>query len=355
MTLHSDLDLALREAAGLRGCNELYLLCDEHTRTHCAGEILKTFPLEESHILCVSPGEETKSPEGLFRIWDFLMTQGATRSSLLIVLGGGVLTDAGGFAAATFKRGIPYVNIPTTLLAMVDASQGGKTGINYKGLKNEIGLFAPPERTIVHIPFLATLPREELLSGYAEMLKHALIASPLELNTVMSERTVEALEQTVSSEEAREHLGELIGRSADIKQYIAEQDPEEKGIRKSLNFGHTIGHAIEEDYSMRGQQLLHGYAVAYGMAAELYLSMLKAGLSQQIVSTVGYFIKELYGKPTYTCKDYDSLLDLMRHDKKNERQGEINFTLLRTVGNYRINQTCSEEEIKEALDYLTNM
>ncbi|MBQ8101065.1 MAG: 3-dehydroquinate synthase [Paludibacteraceae bacterium] len=355
----SDLDLSLREAAGLRTADRLYLLCDESTLRHCLPAVRQTFALADNHVLCLPAGEETKSVDGLCRVWDFLIAGGATRSSMLLVLGGGVLSDLGGMAASTFKRGIPYVNIPTTLLAMVDAAQGGKTGINYGGLKNEVGLFAPPAATIVYPPFLRSLPVRELLSGYAEMLKHALIASPLELAAVLSENALAALTDLADPAGGTNMslLADLISRSIDIKQYIVEQDPEEQGIRKTLNFGHTIGHALEElsAASAAGDDVLsHGYAVAYGIVAELYLSVLKLGFPQQTLSQVAAFVREHYGRPACRCRDYDRLLDLMRHDKKNPSPDRISFTLLRQVGNYRLDQTCTDSEIREALDFLLN-
>ncbi len=344
----TDLDLALRNAAGLRKSNDLYLLADSNSEKYCLSMVLQTLNIAQSHILVLPSGEQHKTLSTVEQIWDFLIEKEATRSSLMLVLGGGVLTDMGGFAASTFKRGMPYVNIPTTLLGMVDASQGGKTGFDYRGLKNEIGMYAPAAATIVYPMFLKTLPQKHLLSGYAEMLKHSLIASPLELIKVLH-FDIDNIDYT--------ELSELIERSIDIKQYIVEQDPEETGLRKSLNFGHTIGHAIEE-YSLQGQDseaMLHGFAVMYGIVAELYLSMMKLGLNQQTVTQVAHFAREHYGKPVCACKDYDILLDLMRHDKKNTEQGQINFSLLRQVGNCRVDQKCTDAEIIEALDFLFNM
>ena len=346
--LTQDLDLALRNAVGLRGSEDIFLLADENSMRFCLPEVRKTLTIDDNNILCLPAGEEYKTLQTVEKIWNFLIDRQATRHSLVLILGGGVLTDMGGFAASTFKRGIGYVNIPTTLLAMVDAAAGGKTGFDYRGLKNEIGMFSSPQETIVYPPFLNTLPHEQLLSGYAEMLKHALIASPLELIHVLAFDIDKPDWET---------LAELIQRSIDIKQYIVEQDPEETGLRKSLNFGHTIGHAIEE-YSFQNKEakpLLHGFAVMYGIVAEMYLSMTKLGLQQQFLTQVVHFMTEHYGKPVCPCKDYDKLLDLMRHDKKNEHPGEISFALLRQVGNCRINQHCTDDEIREAMDFLFNI
>lgn len=360
--LTHDLDLALRNAVGLRDVSQLFLLADENSMRHCLPLVQNTLKIKEDHILCLPAGEQHKTLDTVKHIWDFLIDMKANRQSLLFVLGGGVITDMGGFAASVFMRGMSFVNIPTTLLSMVDAAQGGKTGIDYQGLKNQIGLFSTPIQTIVYPPFLRTLPPVHLLSGYAEMIKHALIASPLELIHVLA-FDIDNPDYT--------QLAELIQRSIDIKQYIVEQDPEETALRKSLNFGHTIGHALEE-YSLMnsttqtmaatdlnkasiGSPLLHGYAVMYGIVAELYLSVLKLLLPQQTLTQVSHYMIEHYGKPVCPCKDYDKLLDLMRHDKKNVQQGEINFSLLRQVGNCRINQHCTDDEIRESLDFLFNL
>ncbi len=352
-----DLDLALREATALYTKEQIFILMDENTQRFCLPEIEKTLTFVPSHRFALPSGENKKSLETVSLIWDWLIQEKATRHSLLLILGGGVLCDMGGFAAATYMRGIPFVNIPTTLLSAVDAGEGGKTGVNYKGLKNYIGLFAKPTVSIVYPPFLQTLPTREILSGFAEMLKHALIASPLELAQILAFEPHSIGEITEEST-----FAELLRRSMEIKNYVVEQDPEEKDLRKTLNFGHTIGHALEEYYlsqevspqgGAKGGLLSHGEAVAHGIVAELYLSFMKLGFDKEVLRKVTHFIREIYGKITCPCKDYDVLIELMKHDKKGV-QGEINCTLLAMVGNCRINQTISEEEMKEALDFLFN-
>ncbi len=356
-----DLDLALRESVALKQPEQIFLLVDENTRLHCLPEIEKTLRLPLSHTLCLASGEEHKNIETVKQIWDFLLTNQANRSSILLILGGGMLTDMGGFAAATFMRGMPYVNIPTTLLGAVDAGSGGKTGINYHGLKNQVGVFAQPKQTIIYPHFLRSLPLPQLLSGYAEMLKHALIASPLELAQVLA-FDWDKIDWN--------QLTELLRRSLEIKNYIVEQDPEEQNIRKTLNFGHTIGHALEEyllESGTKNQEsghrtLLHGEAVAYGLVAELYLSHVRLGFPVATLRQVAHFVFETYGKIACPCKDYDKLIDLMRHDKKAEQvtinqddnTPQLNFTLLPSVGNYRINCLLTPNEVKEALDFLFN-
>ncbi len=346
MIITTDIDLALREQTALTLPEQIYVLVDENTRVHALPTVLQTLSLPPEHICCVPAGEEHKTLGTVEQIWQFLQQQGATRHSLLFCLGGGVLTDMGGFAAATFKRGIPWVNIPTTLLGMVDAAAGGKTGFNYGGFKNEIGLIREPKQTIIDPDFLRSLPHRHFLSGFAEMLKHALISSPLELASVCAYDLYKP---------DFEQLQELISRSVDIKSYIVDSDPDETGMRQTLNFGHTVGHAIEE-FSLCHDEtpLLHGYAVLYGMVAELFLSMSQLGFPQRDVQSVITIMKEHYGKPVCACKDYAELIDLMQHDKKNPSPERITFTLLRSVGNYQLGCTASEEEIREALDFLFN-
>ena len=256
-----------------------------------------------------------------------------------------MVTDLGGFAASTFKRGINYINIPTTLLAMVDASVGGKTGINFRGLKNEVGVFSNASTVILDTQFLQTLDAENICSGYAEMLKHGLISN--------SEMWAELINFKLESPDLS-MLQRMVADSVAVKQRIVTEDPLEQGIRKALNLGHTIGHAFES-FALSPQTshlspLLHGYAVAYGLVCELYLSAAKTGFpTDKMHQTVG-FIKEHYGKMAITCDDYPTLLELMTHDKKNVA-GTINFTLLGGIGDIRINQTATKEEIFEALDF----
>lgn len=339
----NDLDWDLKKIICRYDSNQIFLLTDDVVSKSCLPLLLQIADIPEDHILIVPNGENCKTLQTITQIWDFLIDHQATRRSVLLNLGGGVITDMGGFAASCFKRGIDYINLPTTLLSMVDAALGGKTGFNYRGLKNEIGVICPATETIVYVPFCKSLPFSHFLSGYAEMLKHALIASPLELLEVL------ALDLNNPDEE---RLQELIRRSQDIKAYIVEQDPTEQSLRKALNFGHTIGHALEE-YSMQiGQPMLHGYAVLYGMIGELYLSYLHYGFPKDTLQKVVRLMTEFYGRPQCACGDYEVLLNLMRHDKKNSVAGEINFTLLRLVGNPRLDQHCSDNEIKEALDYL---
>ena len=298
----------------------------------------------DSHWL-VKEGK-TKSLTDVEELWQWLHERGATRESLLVCVGGGTVTDLGGFAAATFKRGIRYVNIPTTLLAMVDASTGGKTGFDFASVKNGIGSFYPPLETIIDTTWLETLPYEEILSGYAEMIKHALIADKEEYIRLLGSDPMDDIDRKIQA-------------SVAVKRRIVEQDPEEKEWRKVLNFGHTIGHALEA-YSLQKSiqnkpPLRHGYAVMQGMVAELYLSIVENHMDKETVRQISHYMIEHYGRPVCGCSDYESLLALMRNDKKNKSFGQINFTLLTDIGHPIINQVIPDSRIKEALDYLFSL
>ena len=335
--LRADLEAALRTCQHDR----LFVLVDENTRRHC-WPILSSFDyLKEASLICIGAGDTHKTIETLSYVWKALGDGGATRHSLLLNLGGGMVTDLGGFAAATFKRGIHFINLPTTLLAMVDASVGGKTGINFNGLKNEVGAFAPASSVLLDATFLKTLDTENLLSGYAEMLKHGLISTPQHWASLLQFDWEEINYPLLQS---------LVAQSVAIKEEVVKQDPFEKGIRKALNLGHTVGHAFESLAMEEGRPVLHGYAVAWGLVCELYFSTLQTGFPKDKLRQTIRFIQEHYGAFTYNCKQYDRLYELMTHDKKNTA-GEINFTLLGEIGDIRINQTATQKDILEMLDF----
>ena len=339
--IHSqDLRQSLSDAIALCPHDRLFVLTDETTQ-RCCWPVIQDFPCMAGAITITIPAsDQHKDLESVSHVWQELQKGGATRHSLMINLGGGMVTDLGGFAASTFKRGIAFINIPTTLLAMVDASVGGKTGFNFGGLKNEIGVFNNASSVILDTTFLSTLDQENLLSGYAEMLKHALIS-----DEKMWGEHLKALENL----ENPGRLARLLADSVAVKQRIVLEDPTEKGIRKALNLGHTAGHAFEA-LAMKHSPILHGYAVAYGLVVELYLSAVKCGFPTDKMRQTVQYIKEYYGRMAISCDDYPQLLELMHHDKKNEGDS-INFTLLGGIGDIRINQTVSEEDIKEALDF----
>lgn len=358
--------------------DRVFVLTDDTTHECCLPKVAALLAQYEAVPITIAHGDQHKTLTALGDVWTALQQGGATRHSLLINLGGGMITDLGGFAAATFKRGINFINIPTTLLAMVDAAVGGKTGINFGGLKNEIGAFADARFVIINTCFLDTLDAENLCSGYAEMLKHALISD----ERMWAEHANFDLSQPDLAE-----LQRMVAESIAMKERIVAEDPHEHGIRKALNFGHTIGHALEEfalqqaggavvsarllplarartapenkptpsdavvSTAPGNRPLLHGYAVAFGLIGELYMSARKAGFPTERLHQTTRFIRENYAQTEFTCNDYPTLLNLMRHDKKNT-SGVINFTLLHNIGDIRINQTATDEEIREALDFI---
>ncbi|WP_308276017.1 3-dehydroquinate synthase [Prevotella sp.] len=327
--------------------DKIFILTDQTTHDMCLPKLQNFLCLKGAQSIVIKAGDTNKTLDSLAEVWTALSQGGATRHSLMINLGGGMVTDLGGFAASTFKRGIDFINIPTTLLAMVDASVGGKTGINFGGLKNEIGVFSDSKFVIINTQFLDTLDHDNICSGYAEMLKHGLISD----NKHWAELVGFNLAQPDLAQPDLAQLQRMVAESIKVKERIVTEDPHEHGIRKALNLGHTVGHALESFAMKHGRPVLHGYAVAYGMVCELYLSARKTGFPTDKMHQTVRFILDHYGRLPYTCDDYPELLELMRHDKKNT-SGIINFTLLGGIGDIRINQTATKEEIEEALDFL---
>lgn len=301
----------------------------------------KALGVQLPDMLALTVSESMKTLATVQTIWDWLLDHHATRRTLLVCVGGGVITDLGGFAAATYRRGIDYINVPTTLLAMVDAAVGGKTGFDYRGLKNSIGVIREPLETIILPEWLQTLPDKDVLSGYAELIKTALLD-----NNVM--------DLTALLKDDLRNWEPYITQAVEVKKRIVAEDPTEQGLRKVLNLGHTIGHALEElsIHHSLNSSFPHGFAVMYGLVAELYLSVVLLGLDKQVLQQITHVMMENYGRPICSCKDYDRLIELMRDDKKNEQEGQINFTLLRAVGQPVINQVVEEKMIREALEYL---
>ena len=324
----------------------LFLLMDENTHNACLPLIHSLPEIQAAKKFVIPAGEENKNIEWLSKVWKFLADNGATRKSLLINLGGGMLTDLGGFAAAAFKRGIRFVNMPTTLLGAVDAAVGGKTGINFKGLKNEIGAFSPAVAVLIDAAFFKTLSKTHLLSGYAEMLKHALLSK----DAVHCAATLNDILCFDFDNVDYEQLTNLLFESVRIKEQIVEEDPTEQGIRKALNLGHTFGHAFESLALEMQQAIPHGYAVAYGLVCESYLSFVKLGFDQSELMKITRFVKEHYGALNFNCTHYQRIYEWMQHDKKNETAA-INFTLLKAIGKIEINQTANRQEIEEVLDF----
>lgn len=318
---------------------QVFLLCDNGSYSNCRHYLKGIDKIKEERTLVIEQGDDHKNVETAMQIWNFLAQNGATRKSVLINLGGGMVCDLGGFCASTFKRGISFINIPTTVLAQVDASLGGKTGMNLGSLKNEIGVFNIAHAVLISDVFLASLDREQLLSGYAEMLKHGLIKDADYLQRLMN-FDFENIDYAL--------LCDLICESIVIKNTFVEADPHENGVRKALNVGHTIGHAIET-MSMRHNSLVpHGYAVAWGMLGELWLANMMKGLDGTFVEKMEEYICNLYGKVSFVEQDFYELLELMCHDKKNDSRG-INFTLIPQVGEITINQIGTPDDIKTVL------
>ncbi len=290
-----------------------------------------------------------KSLDTLTAIWRALSDNNLTRHDTVYAVGGGTVTDIAGFAAATFKRGMHAVYIPTTLLAMADAAIGGKTGIDFNGLKNEVGAFAQPEEIIFDPHFLKTLPQAEILSGYAEMLKTALIADAGLYAALITERPPVAMDGELADEET---LIRNIRKVVGIKTRITKEDPTEKGLRKLLNFGHTAGHAYESlsKHEEGLTPLPHGIAVAYGLMTEMILSHLYDGLPSEALHVFAHYLKDHYPVYPFTCKQQDELLSLMAHDKKNAGTGSINFTLLDAIGHATPDHLLTPDRIRPAFE-----
>ena len=327
-------------------CDRLFILCDEVVAELHAPLItsLRTM-LPEPTFLAVPATEEAKGTDSLARVWSWFADEGATRRSVLILIGGGALLDFGGFAAATYMRGIRTINVPTTLLAMVDASVGGKTAIDYHGVKNLIGAFHLPLEVFVDIDFLRTLPIEELLSGYGEIIKHATLMG------IEAWREVCRIGDPVALMD--EEWEALIAKSIAYKSSIVEADPEEKGLRRILNAGHTVGHALEaySHANVHRRTLPHGEAVVFGLLIESYITTLVRGGSRDYIRQLMYLARELYSPFIYTCKDYPELIRLMRHDKKNS-SGKIILMGILAPGEIEPIELDDEGIIKEGLDFL---
>ncbi len=320
--------------------SKCFVLTDENTGEHCL-PIIKDY-IKDFDIIEIAAGEENKNIDFCIGVWKMLIDFDADRQSLLINLGGGVISDLGGFAASTYKRGIDFVHIPTTLLSQVDASVGGKTGIDMDNIKNIIGTFTQPKAVFIEHTFLQTLPARQILSGVAEMLKHGLIFDASYWNLL-------------KTSDLKKPSAALVYHSVGIKNKVVIEDPHEKGIRKSLNFGHTIGHAVET-YSLMNDEnpLTHGEAIAIGMICEAKLSNLKTGLSEAELNEIVVTINQLYPKYTIAEGCYNELYSIMQKDKKNQ-SGKINCTLLAAIGECRIDNICTEDELYNSLSYYSSL
>ena len=325
--------------------DKVFLVTDDKCEQYCLPLISKTSGFDTLKRVIIPAGEENKNLSAVEKIWLFLSQNGADRKSMVINLGGGMVTDLGSFAASTFKRGLDFVNIPTTLLAQVDASVGGKTGFNFNGLKNEIGVINQPKTVLIDTRFLKSIDKENFISGYAEMIKHGLINS--------SDHLEEVRKFNLNDPDYKKLTG-IIARSVAIKDYFVFEDPNERNIRKALNFGHTIGHAFESFSLQSPNPILHGYAVAYGMIVELYLSHKVCNFPLGLLNELSIWLLSVYAKLEIKRQEFSTLYDLMTHDKKNEGK-RINFTLIPSIGEVLINQNCTKELVFEALEYYRNL
>lgn len=318
--------------------SKIFVFVDSNTHEHCLPLFLGELEtVSEIEVIEVPPGEENKVIEIVVQIWESLTELGADRKSLLINLGGGVVTDMGGFIASTFKRGIDFINVPTTLLSQVDASVGGKTGIDFAGLKNQIGTFSQPQMTLIHSEFLLTLPPRELTSGLAEMMKHGLIYQKSHWKNI---HKIEGF--------TGEILHQLTQESVNIKLEIVEKDPFESGLRKILNFGHTIGHAVESYYLETEFPYLHGEAVAIGMLVESILSFENEMISSAELDEIFLNITQLFAKEPINEEIIPDLIKLMKQDKKNQNN-QISFSLINGIGSCKYDILLNENQISEGI------
>ncbi|MBT28216.1 MAG: 3-dehydroquinate synthase [Thalassobius sp.] len=323
----------------LKNYSKVCLLADENTKKHCYPLIKEYLPANHT-VFQIESGEENKNLKTCELIWQFLTDESVDRKSILINLGGGVIGDMGGFCAATFKRGIDFVQMPTTLLSQVDASVGGKLGIDFKGFKNHIGVFKMPRKVVVYPNFLNTLTDRELVSGYAEVVKHALIKDKDHWKQLKKIEDLNQIEWDV-----------VIPHSIEIKADVVEEDPFEYGVRKILNFGHTIGHAIESYFLEKGEnKLLHGEAIAVGMICESYLSLKKDLIDEHVLNNINKHFNTIFPIVSFTDEDIEHILPLVIQDKKNSH-GKINLSILKGAGTAIYDQEFSLEEIKESINY----
>ena len=326
----------------LKKYSKIFLLTDNIIYENCFNLFLERFNINRDNlnIIIIETGEKNKNLTTCVKIWEELTKNEADRNSLLINLCGGVISDMGGFCASVFKRGISCINIPTTLLSQVDASVGAKTGIDFEGLKNNLGTFSNPIAVYIYPEFIKTLDKKNLISGYAEMLKHALLKG---------DNFFEELEKIDFNN--LETLEKLIFKSVEIKKEVVEKDPYEKNVRKTLNFGHTIGHGIESYFLLnRKEEMLHGEAVAIGLICELYLSKITKNFSNELLSKISKFIISIYGFYKITEPEINEIIKFMKNDKKNSNN-KINFVLLESLGIPIIDNFIEEKYIEDSIKF----
>lgn len=322
--------------------SSIFFLVDTHTKVDCLPLFLKHFPeLEDTALIKIKAGEKNKHLKTCQEVWQQLSDLGADRKSLLINLGGGVVTDLGGFVAAAFKRGIDFVNVPTTLLSMVDASVGGKTGVDLGGLKNQIGIIIHPKMVLIDTQYLNTLPEKEYKSGYSEMLKHGIIRDKNYFEKLSKYKPLND-----------KNIEDYIHHSISIKNSIVTQDLYESNLRKILNFGHTLGHAIETHFlnNVKKTTLLHGEAIAIGMITEAYLSTQLCGLKPNVAQKIKNVFLGIFQKVSFSKNDINAITDLLKYDKKNSH-GKVKFVLINALGKSIIDVEVSSENILDAFKF----
>lgn len=338
---NADIDMSLCDIAASTPHSGLFLFTDSNVRRDVFPLLSNFIDRYSPRIMEMKPGEDNKNLETLAEVWRFLSGNGATRDSLLINIGGGVVTDLGGFAAATFKRGIRFINLPTTLLAAADAASGGKTGIDFDGLKNEIGAFSSPLATLISMRPFATLPRREMISGLGEIVKMSIIADKEQYFRICNSDILG------DSDMLRTSLMMAIAE----KKKITDADPFEKGLRKILNFGHTAGHAFESFLMERKRPVSHGAAVAHGIMVALILSNLRLGMpSSRIQEYLGNILRPYFPAISFGCNDYPRIAEYMSHDKKNRSSESFRFVLLSDIASPEPDVEISREDFFSALD-----
>ncbi len=333
----SPISESLKTFLGTKSYSKIVVLTDTNTKRFCYPVIKDALP--KHTLITVKHGEENKNLQTCELIWSAMTEAQLDRHALMINLGGGVIGDMGGFCAATYKRGIDFIQIPTTLLSQVDASVGGKLGIDFQGFKNHLGVFTLPNAVLIDPVFLETLSEREKRSGFAEILKHCLIQDG------------EKWQEIRRKDLADQDLPDLIAHSVEIKKKVVEQDPTEKGLRKILNFGHTLGHAIETFFLPQGKKrLFHGEAIATGMVCESYIAYERGLIDERTREQIEEFIFSIYGKVDIAEADFDTIIGLTLQDKKNKGK-EVRFSLINSAGSCLYDIVVSKNEMKKALAY----
>jgi 3-dehydroquinate synthase len=328
---------SLSKFFGQNSYSKVMILVDNQTKKHCYPLIKDSLPAHKT--ITIKAGEHFKNLDTCQQIWEEMTKNELDRHALLINLGGGVIGDMGGFCAATYKRGIDFIQIPTTLLSQVDASVGGKLGIDFQGFKNHIGVFTLPKAVLIDHIFLKTLPQNEIRSGFAEIIKHCLIKDREKWNQI----------KVIDLE--NQNLADLIQHSVEIKKQVVAEDPTEKGLRKVLNFGHTLGHAIETFYLDKGKErLLHGEAIAAGMIAEAYISFIKKLIDEPTLLQIEEFIFAIYGSVKINKEDMESIIKLTLQDKKNIGN-VVKASLLDGIGSCQYDVAINKSEMMKAMNY----